>query len=52
MTAAEHKRGSREARRGLEKYGEIDPVLVARIGATTYTPDQIFGDWFPPEPRT
>ncbi len=49
--AAEMKRGSRKAIRELRKYGELDPATVARIDAITYTPDQILGDWFPPEPE-
>jgi len=48
--ATELKRGSRKAIRGLEKYGEIDPSTLARVGAATYTEDQILGDWFPPDP--
>jgi hypothetical protein len=48
--AAELKRGSRRAVRELGKYQELDPATVAGINATTYTPDQILGDWFPPEP--
>ena len=47
---AEMKRGSRKAIRELERYGEVDPVTLARIRATTYTVDQVLGDWFPPEP--
>jgi hypothetical protein len=49
--AAEHKRGSRKALRELDKHGELDPALTACIRATTYTPDQILGDWFPPAPQ-
>jgi hypothetical protein len=48
--AAELRRGSRKAIAELEKYGELDPPTLARIRATSYTPDQILGDWFPPEP--
>jgi hypothetical protein len=48
--AAEMKRGSRKAIRELERYGQIDPVTLAHIRATTYTEDQILADWFPPEP--
>jgi hypothetical protein len=48
---AEMKRGSRKAIQELERYGEVDPVTLARIRATTYTVDQILGDWFPPEPK-
>jgi hypothetical protein len=48
--AAEMKRGSRKAIDELEKYGEVDPATLARIRATSYTEDQILGDWFPAEP--
>lgn len=48
---AEHKRGSRKAIRELAKHGELDAALIARIHATAYTPEQILGDWFPPEPQ-
>jgi hypothetical protein len=44
------RQGSRKAIFDLEKYGELDPAIAARIRATTYTADQILGDWFPPEP--
>ena len=47
---AELKRGSRKAIGELQKYGELDPETLARIRATTYTIDQVLGDWFPPEP--
>ncbi|HTQ33856.1 MAG TPA: DUF29 domain-containing protein, partial [Stellaceae bacterium] len=42
------RQGSRKAIRDLEKYGEIDPDLASRVRATTYTVEQIVGDWFPP----
>jgi hypothetical protein len=35
----------------LERHDEIDPSLAAHIRATTYTAEQILGDWFPPEPQ-
>jgi hypothetical protein len=50
IIAAEHRRGSRKAIAGLERHREIDPATTARIGTTTYTADQILGDWLPPEP--
>ena len=46
------RQGSRKAIFDLEKYGEIDPTTLARIGAKTYTVDEVLGDWFPPEPRS
>ena len=50
LVAAEMKRGSHKAIRGLEKHGEADAASLARIGRTTYTAEQVLGDWFPPEP--
>ena len=46
----ELKRAARKAIRDFEKYGELDPVIAARIRGTTYTEEQILGDWLPPEP--
>ena len=51
VIAAETKRGSRKAIRELEKYGELNPTKLVRIRATTYTPDELLGDWFPAEPE-
>ena len=48
---AEFLRGSRRAIRDLEKYGELDETAADRIRATTYTPEQVVGDWFPPRRR-
>jgi hypothetical protein len=45
-----HRQGAKAAIVDLEGYGELDPGALARIRATTYTEDQILGDWFPPEP--
>jgi hypothetical protein len=50
VVAAEMKRGARKAVRALETYGELHPPVLARIRTTSYTPDQILGDWFPSEP--
>src|SRR5204863_3201239 len=36
--------------RDLGKRAEVDPLIAGRIRATTYTDDQVLGDWFPPEP--
>lgn len=48
VLAEEFGRGSRKAIRDLEKHGELTPAVRARIHATTYTVEQILGDWFPP----
>lgn len=45
------RQGVRKAIRDLEKYGEFDPAVRARIQAAAYTEEQILGDWFPPEPK-
>ena len=34
----------------LEEHGEIDATDYARLRRSSYTPDQVLGDWFPPEP--
>jgi hypothetical protein len=52
IVAEEHPRGARKAIAGLERYRDLDPALVARIRATTYTEEQILDDWFPPEPQS
>ena len=44
------RHGARKAVFDLERHDGIDPSLAARIRATSYTADQILGDWFPPEP--
>lgn len=43
----ELQRGSRRAIRDLEKYDELDDAAADRLRATTYTAEQILGDWFP-----
>jgi hypothetical protein len=51
VMAEETKRALRIVLRDLETYGEIDRTGAARMRATTYTEEQILGDWFPPEPQ-
>ena len=46
----EVRRAVKAVLRDLEAYDEIDRAGVARIRATTYTEEQILGDWFPPDP--
>jgi hypothetical protein len=48
--AAETKHGIVSTLRDLEKYGELDAAKAARVRGSTYTVDQILGNWFPPEP--
>jgi len=45
------RQGSKAATTDLTVHGELDPTTLARIGATTYTEEQVLGDWFPPEPK-
>lgn len=49
MITAETRRGVKAAIFDLETHGETSPSILAAIRATTYTPDQILGDWFPEE---
>ena len=42
-------RAVRLAIRDLERRRELDEDTLARLRTTTYTEDQILGDWFPPE---
>lgn len=49
--AAELKRASRKVLRDLDDYGELDRTSAARIVARTYAPEEVLGDWFPPEPK-
>jgi len=48
----ETRRGIKLAIGDLRDHSEIDPGIVARISATTYTEEQILGDWLPPKPRS
>ena len=34
----------------LDEYGEAHPSTIAQLRAASYTPEQILGDWFPPDP--
>jgi hypothetical protein len=34
----------------LEEHGEIDDLDFLVLRRSSYTPDQVVGDWFPPEP--
>ena len=49
--SAETKRASRKVLRDLDDYGELDGTNAARIAARTYAPEEVLGDWFPPEPK-
>jgi hypothetical protein len=48
---SEFRRAARKAIFELEGFGELDEAASARIHAASYTPDQVLGDWFPPEPQ-
>jgi hypothetical protein len=47
----EMRRGARKAIKELAKYVELDATTIAGISATTYTSEQILGEWFPPDPE-
>ena len=49
--AIQTPRAARLAIRDLEQRRELDPATLARIRATTYSEEQILGDWFPPQPN-
>jgi hypothetical protein len=49
--AKQMARAIRLAIRDLERRRELDAATLARIRATTYSEDQVVGDWFPPEPE-
>jgi hypothetical protein len=34
----------------MGKYEDVEPTALARIHETTYTDEQVVGDWFPEEP--
>ena len=48
--ARQTERAVRLALNDLEGKGELDPAATAALRATSYTRDQILGDWFPSEP--
>jgi hypothetical protein len=35
----------------LEAYDEINPLMSRIIRRKSFTPDQVLGDWFPPDPE-
>ncbi len=51
LVSGQTVRGIREAVNDLEERGETASVDLARVRGTSYTPDQVFGDWFPPDPE-
>ena len=46
----ETRRGIEYAIADLEEHGEIDEVDANALRRASYTPAQVLGDWFPPEP--
>ena len=44
------QRGIDLALRDLGRYQELDAATIAALRATTYTEEQVLGDWFPKEP--
>jgi DNA-binding SARP family transcriptional activator len=51
IVEAETRRGLESAFADLEEYGEMDEVGANTLRRAKYTPEQILGDWFPPEPK-
>jgi uncharacterized protein DUF29 len=51
IIGAEIRRGLEHAILDLEEHGEIDEVDANALRRRRYTPEQILGDWFPPEPK-
>jgi hypothetical protein len=47
--AAGHKQAGRKVIAGLELY-HLKLAIIDRLHATTYTAEQVLGDWFPPGP--
>ncbi|MGH7038107.1 MAG: DUF29 domain-containing protein [Stellaceae bacterium] len=43
-------RGIEQAINDLKEYQEVASMGLPRLRATTYTEEQVLGDWFPPEP--
>jgi uncharacterized protein DUF29 len=50
IVTQETRRGIEYAIADLEDHGEIDDVDANAMRRVRYTPEQILGDWFPPEP--
>jgi hypothetical protein len=49
--AAETRRAIKLVIGNFEEHGEAGPATRAELLATSYTSEQILGDWFPPEPK-
>lgn len=47
----ETRRSIELAVKDLEEYDEIDRLEFPSLRRARYTPDQILGDWFPPDPE-
>jgi Domain of unknown function DUF29 len=43
-------RAARGTARLLEEFGEMTPDMRARLRTTTFTPEQVLGDWLPEAP--
>jgi len=48
--AGEARRAAKLVRQNLKAHGELTPALEGRLKGASYTPGQVLGDWFPPEP--
>lgn len=50
MVVEETKRAVRNVARAHVRHGERSPETTARLSDTTYTEEQVLGDWFPRDP--
>src|SRR6266436_557631 len=46
MVLEETSRAIRHATAALVRYGEAPPEAIAKLAASSYTEDQVLGDWF------
>jgi hypothetical protein len=49
--AAQARRAVERAIGDLQRHGETGGLDLSRIRSTSYSREQVLGDWFPPEPR-
>lgn len=52
LVERETRRGIEYAIADLEEHAEIDDVDANALRRVRYTPEQILGDWFPPDPES
>ena len=47
LVPTEMARAARYAIQALRRHGEATPQILAKLGAASYTEEQVLGDWFP-----